>query len=160
MPYIRQTHYLVGYGETVAKKPAFRRMRCLIPADGFYEWKPERGVKQPYYIRPATGPLFAFAGLWEAWQGPDHEGTNRAAPPLETCAILTTEANEKMARVHERMPVIVSPAEYSAWLAGAELPLGPCTPDAIVVQRVSRAVSNARNEGPGLLETEDEPGEG
>jgi len=130
--------------ETVAEKPSFReayrKRRCLIPANGFYEWKPEHGLKQPYYIYPSGGELFAFAGLWEQWND------------LQTCAVITTESNEKMAAVHERMPVIVSPAEYSAWLAGDEIPLRACPDAAIDVRRVSRAVNNARVDTPSLLE--------
>jgi putative SOS response-associated peptidase YedK len=133
--------------ETVAEKPSFReayrKRRCLIPANGFYEWKSESGRKQPYYIYPSSGELFSFAGLWEQW----HD--------LQTCAIITTDANEKMAAVHERMPVIVSPAEYSAWLAGGEVPLHACPNDVIDIRRVSRAVNNARNESPDLVEPED-----
>ena len=135
--------------ETVAQKPSFReayrKRRCLIPANGFYEWKPENGLKQPYYIYPSGGALFAFAGLWEQWND------------LQTCAVITTESNEKMAAVHERMPVIVSPAEYATWLAGDEIPLRACPDSAIDVRRVSRAVNNARLDGPSLPEPE--PGE-
>lgn len=132
--------------ETVALKPSFReayrKRRCLIPANGFYEWKLEGGRKQPYYIYPSGGELFAFAGLWEQWND------------LPTCAIITTEANEKMAAVHERMPVIVSPAEYSDWLAGGDVPLRPCPGSAIDIRRVTRAVNNARHEDPRLIEPE------
>jgi len=133
--------------ESVAEKPsfreAFRKRRCLIPANGFYEWKSEGGRKQPYYIYPSGGALFAFAGLWEQWQD------------LQTCAIITTEANEKMAAVHDRMPVVVSPADYAAWLAGGEIPLRACPGSAIDIRRVSRAVSNARNDTPALIEPEE-----
>jgi putative SOS response-associated peptidase YedK len=133
--------------ESVAEKPSFReayrKRRCLIPANGFYEWKPEGGRKQPYYIYPSGGALFAFAGLWEQWQD------------LQTCTVITTDANEKMAAVADRMPVIVSPAEYSAWLAGDEIPLRACPGSAIDIRRVSRAVNNARNESPRLLEPDE-----
>jgi len=139
--------------ETVAQKPsfreAFRQRRCLIPASGFYEWKLESGRKQPYYIYPSRGQLFSFAGLWEQWNG--------ATGSLETCAIITTDANGKMAAVHERMPVIVSPGEYSAWLSGdayEKVALRPCPDEAIDIRRVSRAVNNARNDGPELIEPE------
>jgi putative SOS response-associated peptidase YedK len=132
--------------ESVAEKPSFRdayrKRRCLIPANGFYEWSLENGLKQPYYIFPSTGALFAFAGIWEQWND------------LQTCAVITTEANEKMAAVHERMPVIVSPAEFSAWLAGDEIALRPCPDTAIEVRRVSRAVNNARNDIAALIEPE------
>ncbi len=137
--------------ETVAEKSSFReayrKRRCLIPASGFYEWKAEGGRKQPYYVYPAGAELFAFAGLWERWQDPHLS--------LETCAIITTEANAKMAAVHDRMPVIVSPADYSAWLTGHEVALRPCPDDAIGIRRVSRAVNNARVDTPGLIEPEE-----
>jgi putative SOS response-associated peptidase YedK len=144
--------------ETVAEKPAFReayrQRRCLIPANGFYEWKLEHGAKQPYYVYPSGGALFAFAGLWEQWNDP-HLSPNL---PLETCTIITTEANQKMAAVHDRMPVIVSPAEYSAWLSGATyrgVALLPCPDSAIDIRRVGRAVNNARNEDPRLIEPDE-----
>jgi putative SOS response-associated peptidase YedK len=133
--------------ETVAEKPSFReayrKRRCLIPANGYYEWKLEHGVKQPYYITPSRGELFAFAGLWEQW----HD--------LQTCAVITTDANQKMAAVHERMPVIVSPAEYSDWLAAGEILLLACPDAAIDIRRVSRAVNSARTDAPGLIEPEE-----
>jgi putative SOS response-associated peptidase YedK len=133
--------------ETVAEKPSFRdayrKRRCLIPANGFYEWKLESGRKQPYYIYPSGGELFAFAGLWEQWKD------------LQTCCIITTEANGKMASVHDRMPVIVSPQEYSNWLTGAEGLLQPCPEASIEIRRVSREVNFARNEGPGLIEADE-----
>lgn len=132
--------------ETVAEKPAFRdayrSRRCLIPASGFYEWKSEFGLRQPYYVRPAERELFAFAGLWEQWRD------------LQTCAVITTEANAKMAAVHDRMPVIVARPDYVAWLGGADGLLRPCPEDAIAIRRVSRAVNNARNESPALIEPE------
>lgn len=97
--------------ETVAVKPAyrtaFRRRRCLIPADGFYEWRTADG-KQPYRFT-VEGGLFAFAGLWERWQGPTGE-------VVESCTILVTDANELVRQVHERMPVIIDPADYAFWL--------------------------------------------
>lgn len=101
--------------ETVATKPAYRaaikKRRCLIPADGFYEWQAIAGqkVKQPYFIGVRDLPVFAFAGLWEHWTSPD--GT-----PVETCTIITTDANELMRTVHTRMPVILDPADYDLWL--------------------------------------------
>jgi putative SOS response-associated peptidase YedK len=98
--------------ETVAEKPAFRtafaRRRCLIPADGFYEWRKIAGKKQPILFRLGEGGPFAFAGLWEYWEGP--EG------PVESCAILTTQANDLVRPVHERMPVILDPRRYEDWL--------------------------------------------
>jgi len=133
--------------ETVAEKPSFReayrRRRCLIPANGFYEWKLENGLKQPYYIHPAGAELFAFAGLWEQWKD------------LQTCAIITTEANEEMAAIHDRMPVILDSKDYAGWLAGEEGLLRPCPSGVIDIRKVSRSVNNARNDLPGLIEPED-----
>jgi putative SOS response-associated peptidase YedK len=107
--------------ETLAEKPMFRsavrRRRCLIPVDGFYEWQQSavgsRGKKQPYFIhRPDDGP-FAFAGLWETWtQGKEVD----ASLTIESCVIVTTEANATLRELHERMPVVLAPGEYSQWL--------------------------------------------
>jgi len=99
--------------ESAASKPAFntalRRRRCLIPADGFYEWQATGKGKQPYYIRLRGDELFAIAGLWDRWEGPD-------GSYLETCTLLTTEPNELVAAIHNRMPVILRPEEYAVWL--------------------------------------------
>lgn len=103
--------------ESVAHKPAFknalRKRRCLIPADGFYEWQRpgegESGPKQPYHVKLDDGSLFAFAGLWESWESP-------AGDRMQSTTIVTTDANELMARIHHRMPVILSPDDYDAWL--------------------------------------------
>jgi len=133
--------------ETIAERPAFRdayrKRRCLIPANGFYEWKMEGARKRPYYIHPPSDTLFAFAGLWEQWND------------LQSCTVITTDANEKMASVADRMPVILAPAEYSTWLAGHDIPLLACSSSAIDIRRVSQAVNNARNDLPALLEPED-----
>lgn len=98
--------------ETVAEKPsfrgAFRKRRCLIPADGFYEWQRTGNGKQPYYVRAKDGSPFAFAGLWESW--------GRDGEEIRSCTILTTEANEIVGEVHHRMPVIVAPENYEVWL--------------------------------------------
>jgi putative SOS response-associated peptidase YedK len=98
--------------ETAATKPtfrkAFRQRRCLIVADGFYEWKKFNGRKQPYYIRLQDGQPFAFAGLWERW--------NRGDSPIDSCTILTTDANELVGSIHDRMPVILDPGDYDLWL--------------------------------------------
>jgi putative SOS response-associated peptidase YedK len=102
-------------GETVAEKPAFRRalrsQRCLVIADGFYEWQKQGRVKQPYFVHLKNNGPLAFAGLWESWQ-PDSHSHER----LETCTIITTQANELMREIHDRMPVILDPDEYSLWL--------------------------------------------
>jgi len=105
--------------ETVREKPAFRnafrRRRCLVPANGFYEWQRREDRKQPYYIRMRDERIFAFAGLWDRWEG--EEGS-----VVETCAILTTAANRVLVPVHDRMPVILDPGMYDRWL-------DPTTPD-------------------------------
>src|SRR5438132_4571039 len=99
--------------ESVNAKPAFRnamrRRRCLVPADGFYEWKDDGGRKRPFCIRPKDRAPIAFAGLWETWIGPNGE-------EMETAAIVTTEANAEMATVHHRAPVIVAPEQFDFWL--------------------------------------------
>jgi putative SOS response-associated peptidase YedK len=102
-------------GETVLEKPTFRnamrRRRCLVPADGFYEWSGEAGHKTPHlFARPDHG-LFAFAGLWEHWTGPD-------GFELETGVLMTTEPNAEAAAIHDRMPVIIQPGDYETWLTG------------------------------------------
>ena len=100
-------------GETLTEKPSFRaalrRRRCLVPADGFYEWKRTGGGKQPYYIRLRSHELFAFAGLWEIWTAPD-------GGELHSCTVITTGPNELMADLHDRMPVILAPEDYAQWL--------------------------------------------
>ena len=102
--------------ETVADKPSFRnamkRRRCLIPADGFYEWQGDiPGRKQPYFVHRPDGGPFAFAGLWEHWQGSD-------GSELETGVIITTDANRTVAAVHNRMPVVIEPEHFDTWLTG------------------------------------------
>lgn len=98
--------------ETAPEKPsygkAFKERRCLIPADGFYEWQKTNGGKQPHYIRMKDGRPFAFAGLWETWSGDGEE--------IKSCTILTTEPNELVAEIHNRMPVILSPEDHDFWL--------------------------------------------
>ncbi|GAB6910162.1 SOS response-associated peptidase [Desulfosarcina cetonica] len=100
--------------ETVATKPSFRnafkRRRCIIPADGFYEWKKTKGGKQPVFLTLPDGKPFAFAGLWETW----HDKENKTA--YKSCTIITREASASMAPIHNRMPVILKPAAFDAWL--------------------------------------------
>jgi len=109
-------------GETVAEKPSFRtaltRRRCLILADGFYEWKKEGKQRLPFLFQTKEERPFAFAGLWERWSGGPESGKapDASAPPLESCTIITTTANELCCPVHERMPVILDPADYDLWL--------------------------------------------
>jgi putative SOS response-associated peptidase YedK len=138
--------------ETVATKPAFRspfrKRRCLIPADGYYEWKSVGGRKQPYYFSMRDGDPFCFAGLWERWQPAEGE-------PVETCAIITIGANALGAEVHHRMPVILAADDYERWLDPAltrpeeVLPmLAPFPPEAMTVFPVSTLVNNARVDEP------------
>ena len=103
-------------GETVTEKPSFRnamrRRRCLIPADGFYEWLGSvPGKKQPYHIHKADHGLFGFAGIWEHWMGAD-------GSEIETAAIITTAANATIAAIHDRMPVVIMPGDFALWLEG------------------------------------------
>lgn len=117
--------------ETAADKPAFRsalrRRRCLVPADGFYEWQPVGRVKQPYHIHAAGGGPLAIAGLWERWTAPD-------GGDIETCALLTTAANDAVAALHDRMPVILSPDDFSRWL-------DPAVTDPAVIADLLRPVA-------------------
>jgi putative SOS response-associated peptidase YedK len=135
--------------ETVAEKPsfrnAFRRRRCLVPADGFYEWKAAPGGKQPYRIAFEDERPFAFAGLWEHWQGAD-------GSEIESFAIVTTEANELLRPLHPRMPVILDPEQHAPWLdpatEDAALLLGPYAGRGLRCYPVSRHVNNVRNDDP------------
>ena len=141
--------------DTIMEKPsfrgAFRSRRCLIPADGFYEWKTIGGKKQPMYFSLSDGAPFALAGLWERWEGPD-------GSVIESCTTLTTEPNAVVAEVHDRMPVIVPPDAYGLWLDPAVtdpqllLPLlGSYPADAMRVHPVSPRVNAATAEGPDLI---------
>ncbi len=143
--------------ETLAEKPAFRdayRMRrCLVPADGFYEWQKMPSGKQPYFVRVDGGGIFAFAGLWERWW--DRATGNER----ETFTIITTEPNELLAPIHNRMPVIVGPDDYDRWLdpeneSAANLAdvLAPFPPERMSAYPVSRYVSKPGNEGPECVE--------
>jgi putative SOS response-associated peptidase YedK len=144
-----------------AYKPALKRRRCLIPADGFYEWKKVEGAKrkQPYYITRPDGEPFAFAGLWEVWRGPKDEEGNRSGDPLRSTTIITTTPNETMAQIHDRMPVILPPSAWDAWLdpdnddleALGKL-LVPAPAHLTHLQPVSTEVNNVRNKGERLIE--------
>ena len=142
-------------GESVMDKPAFRnamkRRRCLFPADGFYEWKQEKGGKRPYFVRLKSAQPMAFAGLWEAWMGPNGE-------EMETAAIVTTTASRSIAHIHDRMPVIVPPEAFDFWLdptVDAEMAASVIqpAPDAqLEFFPVSTAVNRTANDSPALLE--------
>ncbi|HSL98701.1 MAG TPA: SOS response-associated peptidase [Candidatus Limnocylindria bacterium] len=142
--------------ETAADKPAFRvairRRRCLVPADGFYEWKRVNGRKQPYYIRLRDVAVFAFAGLWESWEGP-------GGASVESCALLTTGPNDLLLPIHDRMPVILSPRDYELWLSPKEQDpkalaplLRPYPPEEMTVFPVGIAVNNPKTDTPDLIE--------
>ncbi len=139
-------------GETVAVKPSFRdafkRRRCLVPADGFYEWKAEGRIKQPYFFSMKDDEPFAIGGIWESWRTPEGD-------ILRTCCLITTGPNETMQPVHDRMPVIVSPGDYEQWLTGepddALALVKPYASEEMQSWAVSRRVSQSGEEGPDLL---------
>jgi putative SOS response-associated peptidase YedK len=143
-------------GESVVDKPAFRaamrRRRCLVPADGFYEWKEVGGRKRPYFIqlRKSGGP-FAFAGLWETWTGPNGE-------EMDTAAIVTTDANRTLSAIHPRMPVIVPPDAFDFWLDCAKVDaktaaalLAPARDELFEAYEISPAVNRVANDSVALL---------
>ncbi len=138
--------------ETIDTKPSFRnafkRRRCLILSDGYYEWKKQAAStkKQPYYIRLRDGQPFAFAGLWETWQPGDGSA-------LESCTIITTEANDLTRPIHPRMPVILDPDDYDRWLdpnssdtAELKARLGPFRSESMTLFPVSTLVNSPKNE--------------
>jgi len=141
--------------EGVERKPSFRGpftyRRCLIPASGFYEWQKKGRTKQPFFIRPPHSGYFAFAGIWDHWEGEYGE-------VVESCAILTTTANGRMAAIHERMPVILQEDASLLWLDNrsrkADLLnlLRPCPDDLLEVYPVSARVNSPRNDDPACIE--------
>jgi putative SOS response-associated peptidase YedK len=142
--------------ETLAEKPAFRSAfrarRCLIVADGFYEWQKTGGRKQPHFIAFRDLRPFAFAGLWERWRGEGGE-------VVESCTIVTTEANELLAPIHDRMPVILDPGDFASWIDPAEKGpesiarlLRPYPPDQLQAYPVSFFVNNPANDTPACRE--------
>ncbi|QFG25084.1 SOS response-associated peptidase [Actinomadura sp. WMMB 499] len=155
--------------ETVHEKPSYRRAfakrRCLLPADGYFEWyvlqnedaekKPKRPPKQPFFIRPKDGGVMAMAGLYELWKSPEDEW-------LWTCTVITTNAPDDLGRIHDRMPMIVEPDRWDAWLdpaltdpdrvRGLLVPAMAGTMDAFPV---SKAVNSVKNNGPELVEPAD-----
>jgi putative SOS response-associated peptidase YedK len=143
--------------ETLREKPAFRsayrNRRALVVADGYYEWmKTGARDKQPYFIRPASGSPFALAALWETWRDP------ATGDPLESCALITTNAPRRIAHIHDRMPLIIPPAAYDEWLDPRnhdldhlDRLLNPEGAGEMLAHPVSRTVSNARNEGSALI---------
>jgi putative SOS response-associated peptidase YedK len=147
-------------GESVNEKPAFRNAmkyrRCLVPADGFYEWKREGEKKRPYFVRRRDGAPIAFAGLWENWMGPNGE-------EVETAAIVTTTASRSIAHIHDRMPVIVPAEAFDFWLdpkvdaQTAAAVLAPAPDATIEAYEVSSAVNRTANDSAVLMEPLREP---
>jgi putative SOS response-associated peptidase YedK len=150
-------------GESVLERPAFqaamRYRRCLVPFDGFYEWKHSGRRRQPYYIHARDGGPLAFAGLWESWMGPNGE-------EMETAAIITTSANDQLAPLHDRMPVILPAEAFDLWLDHRNVDAETATrlitsarEDLLEIHPVSDAVNRAENDVPELIEPVEEPPE-
>ena len=146
------TTILNARAEGVIEKPSFRSAmkyrRCLVPADGYYEWTGPQGDKRPYLIRLKKGGPMAMAGLWEHWMGAD-------GSEMESMAIITTSANRALAHIHDRMPVVLQPELFDTWLDCKSVPpkdavlfLQPSAPALLEAVAVSKAVNNPRNEGP------------
>lgn len=146
--------------ESVAEKPAYRDpfkyRRCLVPASGFYEWQAPKsdrgkGPKQPYAVSPADGGLIAYAGLWETWHSAD-------GSEIDTAAIVTTDANRLLMPIHERMPAVLEPQDFEAWLSPETTPkqaaalLKPAREELFAATPVSTRVNAVANDDPGLLE--------
>jgi len=145
--------------ETISETPSFRdafgKRRCLIPADGFYEWKKGVSGKEPYAVVPADGTLFAFAGLWDRWKDPATQEVVRS------CTIITAPANEALAPIHERMPVILDKPDWARWLGEEPAKrmellkmLKPYPSEKVRAYRVGPRVNNVRNDDMALLEPE------
>jgi putative SOS response-associated peptidase YedK len=143
-------------GESAADKPAFRaamkRRRCLIPADGFYEWQKAGERKRPFYVRAKSGAPLAFAGLWETWTGPNGE-------ELETGTIVTTRANRTLKLIHDRMPVIIAPEAFDLWLNTADVDtqtaaalIAPAPDNLLEAFEISTAVNRTANDNPKLID--------
>ena len=138
--------------ETVAEKPAYRaafkRRRCLVLADGFYEWHTEGGVKIPYYISAKNGEPFAFAALWENWRD------KHSDDEIQSTTLITTAANDFMSSMHHRMPVVLTPGLADNWMAGGEDAIDYAIQNGPEMQAwaVDRRVNNARNEGEDLIQ--------
>jgi len=145
--------------ESLLDKPAFKRSferrRCIVPADGFYEWeKIDAKTKQPWFITRADGKPMAFAGLWESWR--PNKGSDEGK--IRSCTIITGEPNEKVARLHDRMPVMLPPESWDAWLDPDNADLGalagllvPVAADELDLFPVSKAVNDVRNDGEELI---------
>jgi putative SOS response-associated peptidase YedK len=156
--------------ETLADKPAFKRAfsmrRCLLPADGYYEWYPTsqltragKPIKQPFYIHPADGGILAMAGLYEIWRNPAVEDKDADGAFLWTTAVITTTAEDSLGRIHDRMPMLVVPERYDDWLDATTTDvedlrslLVPAAPGRLEAYPVSTEVNNVANNGPLLVE--------
>lgn len=149
--------------ETVAEKPAFRaafkRRRCVVPASGFYEWKrADDGSKRPHHFRRADGEILCLAGLWEFWESAE------SGEVLESFAVIVTEANQTVAPIHDRMPVVLEPEDVPAWLSpetepdNAKALLRPAAEGVLEVREVSTRVNSPRNDEPSLIEPAEEQG--
>ena len=148
-----------GLAASNAFRRAFERRRCIVPADGFYEWRkvPGQRKKQPVYIRRKDGEPLAMAGLWEVWTDKGADGEDAA--PLYSCTIITGDPNDLVAPIHDRMPVILPPGAWDAWLArdnddvvALERLLVPAPADVFEVWAVSTEVNTVGNDGPQLIE--------
>lgn len=150
--------------ETVRTAPAFRAAfksrRCIVPVSGFYEWRKQPGAKRPLYFTPTESDVFALAGLWECWR-------NDAGVEIETFTILTTVANEFMREIHDRMPVILGPAEFAEWLGGEPIDdsraielFAPCGPGEIRYWPVGTRVNSPKNDDASLIAPAPEAGGG
>ncbi|MCI0360117.1 MAG: SOS response-associated peptidase [Planctomycetaceae bacterium] len=137
--------------DSVATKPAFRtaykKRRCLVLADGYFEWETSGKTKLPWLYEIDGGQPFAFAGLWEAWYG-----QGEGQPPVESCTIITTDANVLASRFHDRMPVILHPDDYDDWLRGEEIPLVSFEAERMTARPVSTHVNSVKNQGPECVE--------
>ena len=147
-------------GETAAERPAFRdafrARRCIVPASGFYEWADRGDFRQPYWIAPRDGAPWGIAGLWELWM-------DSAGARLESCALLTTAANARIADLHDRMPAILAPEQYALWLDPAQdvaalaALLAPLASDALALRPVGTRVNRIENDDSALLDAVPEP---
>ncbi len=153
--------------ETVAEKPSFRKAfasrRCIVPADGYYEWYATsqttakgKPVKQPFFIRPRDGGVLAMAGLYEIWRDRSIEDAEAPGAWRWTCTVITTTAEDDLGRIHDRMPLMVEPDRWDDWLdpthPAALTLLEPAAPGRLEAYPVSTLVSNVRNNGPELIE--------
>jgi putative SOS response-associated peptidase YedK len=150
--------------ETVTQKPSFKnafaKRRCLVPADGFYEWKKDGKYKTPFYIYHNSNKPMSFAGLWESWHPKDAAASTdvQKEKPLRTFTIITTEANQRLQELHNRMPVIIAADKREEWLNPDAIPenlksmLSPCASSEIEFHEVSRTVNSPQNNSPQCIE--------